>query len=272
MNPLLRQNSELRADRIWNWTLPAGPTTLPDGRRANPCPNAEACLALCYAREGTFRFPAVALAHQRNLMMVLDDPERWERRICSEIAQKRFRATGSRRDDLLPQIDRTDRWTIGWAMNGGAAVRIHDAGDFFSDAYLEAWLRIARRFVDVLFYAYTKEVDRFRRLVEPDPPQNFRWIYSLGGKQDHLLDLEGDRHAEVFVESEDLSSAGYLDQASSDLLAVLLPSNRIGIAANNHPHLKRKMAGRSFGEIQIERDERRASRMGHDVSHETDER
>lgn len=255
--PLLRQNSELRADRIWNWTLPAGPTTLPDGRRFNACPNADGCLALCYAREGTFRFPDVLAAHQRNLRMILDDPERWERQMCAEIAQKRFRASGERRDGLIPQIDPSDRWAIGWAMNGGAAIRIHDAGDFFSDSYLEAWLRIARRFVDVLFYAYTKEVERFRRIVEPDAPSNFRWIYSLGGKQDALLDLDDDRHAEVFVEQEDLDRAGYLDQASSDLLAVLLPSKRIGIAANNHPHLKRKMEGKSFGEIQIERSARR---------------
>jgi hypothetical protein len=62
----------------------------------------------------------------------------------------------------------------------GAWIRIHDAGDFFSDDYLQAWLRICRARPDLHFYAYTKEVDRFRRLVEPDPPPNFLWVYSYG--------------------------------------------------------------------------------------------
>jgi protein gp88 len=33
----------------------------------------------------------------------------------------------------------------------------HDSGDFFSDAYLLAWLRIFRARPDVNFYAYTKK-------------------------------------------------------------------------------------------------------------------
>lgn len=49
-----------------------------------------------------------------------------------------------------------------------------------SDAYLEAWLRICHARPDTNFYAYTKEVSRFRTLVEPDPPPNFLWVYSYG--------------------------------------------------------------------------------------------
>ena len=43
----------------------------------------------------------------------------------------------------------------------------------FNILYLPAWLRICHARPDVNFYAYTKEVDRFRRLVEADPPPNF---------------------------------------------------------------------------------------------------
>jgi hypothetical protein len=49
-----------------------------------------------------------------------------------------------------------------------------------TDDYLRAWLQICRNRPDVNFYAYTKEVRRFRRLVEPDPPPNFLWVYSYG--------------------------------------------------------------------------------------------
>jgi len=72
---------------------------------------------------------------------------------------------------------------------------LHDAGDFFSDEYLNAWLRICCNRPNVNFYAYTKEIRRFRRLVEPDPPPNFRWVYSYGGTDDRLLDADIDRVA-----------------------------------------------------------------------------
>ena len=42
---------------------------------------------------------------------------------------------------------------------------------------------------ETTFYAYTKEVGRFRASGrEPDPPANFRWVYSFGGTQDAELD------------------------------------------------------------------------------------
>jgi hypothetical protein len=75
----------------------------------------------------------------------------------------------------------------------------------------------------------------------------------MGGKHDHLLDKDKDRHAEVFPTLEAVVSAGYLDQTASDLLAVLLPTTRIGIPANNIPHFKKKMGNSTFGEIQVER-------------------
>jgi len=49
---------------------------------------------------------------------------------------------------------------LGAAKFRGAWIRIHDAGDFFSDAYLEAWMRICRARSDTNFYAYSKFTDR----------------------------------------------------------------------------------------------------------------
>lgn len=252
---LLRQNSEMRKDRVWNWTLPAATTTLPDGRRVNCCPEADGCVLLCYARTGTYLFPMVKAAHQRNLMRVLDDLEGWQAEMVAELRTRRFRPNGIARDLDLGH----DPWAAAWARGGGAAVRIHDAGDFLSDAYTEAWLEIARAVPDVLFYAYTKEVQRFRRIVEGRAPENFRWCYSLGGRSDHLLRPE-DRHADVFPDLEALERAGYVDQTTSDLLCVLAPSTRIGIPANNHPHIRRRMGGETFGAIQTVRTSKRDAR------------
>ena len=222
---LLTQNSELKADGVFNWTLPAWAIKLRDGRKFNVCPNAGICATLCYARNGTYLFPAVRAKHERNLLLVLDHLPVWERRMRRELHHHRYR---------------------------GKHVRIHDAGDFFSDAYLEAWLRIIVASPWATFYAYTKEISRFKRLVEPDPPPNFLWIYSLGGKEDVLIDRAVDRHADVFPTRTAAEAAGYPSQESSDLFAIYSPKH-VGIVANNIPVFRRKQGGSTFGELQDKR-------------------
>ncbi|MBA9005975.1 GP88 family protein [Thermomonospora cellulosilytica] len=229
---LLGQNSELRADGVWNWTLPALATRLPDGRTVSTCPAAGVCALACYARSGTYNFPAVAERHQANLAYVLDDLPGWQRQMAAELAHQRHRG--------------------GW-------IRIHDSGDFFSDHYLAAWLRIMAFRPYVNFYCYTKEVSRFRRLVEPAPPRNFWWVYSYGGREDHLIRPGIDRVADVFPDEESIRAAGWHSQNASDLLAVLGPAP-VGIPANNIPHLRRRQGDRTFRQWQAELDARRAAR------------
>jgi hypothetical protein len=83
----------------------------------------------------------------------------------------------------------------------------------------------------------------------------------MGGKQDHLVDLENDRHAEVFPDDAAILDAGYVSQDASDLLAITLDSNKIGIPANNIRHFNKKIAGRTFGELQSERDSQREKKL-----------
>lgn len=250
---LLTQNSELREIGVFNWSIPAWVVTLTDGRVFNACPSAGACADLCYARNGTYLFPAVRAAHVRNLEMILDDLDGWRETMILELGHKRYRPSGRSRADVVPADVYPDAWTRRWIDNGGQAVRIHDAGDFFSDDYLRAWMTIARATPDVLFYAYTKEVSRFRRIVEPAPAPNFRWIYSLGGREDHLLDPDVDRHAEVFPDADAIEAAGYRSQEESDLYAVLLPTTRVGIPANNIRHFRKRQGEQTFGSLQAGR-------------------
>lgn len=248
---LLTQNSELREIGVWNWSLPAHVVPLSDGTMFNVCPSAGACAQVCYAKNGTYLFPNVRAAHTRNLEWVLGDLYGWRDAMIKELRHKRYRPTGQARYQLPDGV--TDRWVLDWAAKGGAAVRIHDAGDFFNDDYLRAWLDIARVTPDVLFYAYTKEVTRFKRMVEPYAPDNFKWLYSMGGREDHLLDLETDRHADVFTDNDAIAAAGYVSQEESDLYAVTLPTTKVGIPANNIPQFKKRQAGRSFAEMQQDR-------------------
>lgn len=223
---LLTQNSELRPDGIYNWTLPAFAVKLPNGKNFNVCPNAGACASFCYARNGTFNFSNVKKRHIENLTYILEEPQGWFNQMLSEVNKPRM---------------------------AGKHIRIHDSGDFFSEEYLQMWLTIALLVPKVSFYCYTKEVSLFKRVVEPNCPPNFRYLYSMGGKEDYLVNKEKDRHAEVFPDDAAILDAGYMNQSASDLLAITLPTTKIGIPANNIPHFNKKMNKKTFGALQQER-------------------
>ena len=248
---LLTQNRELKRDGVWNWTLPAWVIELPDKSHFNVCPQAGACAKLCYARNGTYLFPMVKGKHLRNLEAARDGSFAEQMRI--ELAHKRMRPKGEPR--LIPGLDSLDHLSTPvqkWIADGGQAVRIHDSGDFFNEEYLRQWLGLASEFPDILFYAYTKEVALLKRMAE-SIPDNFLFCFSLGGRQDHLIDLDADIHADVFPDIDSIAEAGYMSQHDSDLLCVLLPTTRVGIPQNNIPHIRKKLDGKTFSEAQKDR-------------------
>ncbi|MDX6740452.1 hypothetical protein R9X44_11795 [Actinocorallia sp. A-T 12471] len=108
---LSNSNRNLARDGIWSWTIPALAARLPDGTTIRTCPAAGVCAHICYARAGTYRFPTVRAAHLANLLFVLEDPPGWEQAMNAELSRPAMR---------------------------GKNVRIHDAGDFFSDDYTRA--------------------------------------------------------------------------------------------------------------------------------------
>lgn len=65
-------------------------------------------------------------------------------------------------------------------------VRIHSSGDFFSADYFGAWLQVAKNRPEIRFFGYTKVLD----YVQADKPQNFKLVYSFGGKMDSWLTNE----------------------------------------------------------------------------------
>jgi len=246
--PLLTQNRELKPHGIWNWTIPAWYTRLADDTIFKTCPQAGVCAKLCYARNGTYLFKNVKAAHDRNLRMVLDDVDGWKKAMRTELGKPKFnRIIGPRQLPYPVEYEDLDDWMRGWVVSGLPAIRIHDAGDFFADWYLKAWMEIADANPHLLFYCYTKEVSLFKKFY-PEFPANFRYLFSTGGLEDALI-TEHDRHAEVFPSPEAMSAAGYRSQDANDLLAIMLPTNRVGITANNIPHFNKKMAGRTFGQL-----------------------
>jgi hypothetical protein len=125
---LLTQNREMKTIGAWNWSLPAWAGRLADGRTYNTCPSAGICRHVCYALNGTYRWPVVRARHHANLAFVLDDLAGWEHAMTAELGAAKFRSV--------------------W-------IRIHDAGDFFSD------------FSDRLLSVRVTRLDRSRRRPVP---------------------------------------------------------------------------------------------------------
>ena len=85
-------------------------------------------------------------------------------------------------------------------------VRIHVAGDFFSQQYMEAWYTVALLNPKILFYAYTKSLKFWVGGINELPIlHNFVLTASYGGRDDHMIDEFNLRSTKV-VFSEAIAS------------------------------------------------------------------
>ena len=67
-------------------------------------------------------------------------------------------------------------------------LRIHEAGDFFSQEYFDAWVEVAKRMPKTLFYAYTVSLPYYMARKN-SLPKNFKVIVSMDkNNEDFILD------------------------------------------------------------------------------------
>ncbi len=219
---LLTQNSDLKKSGIYGWTLPAHWVKLTNGEKFNTCPSAGICAAFCYAKNGTFNFSNVKKAHIEKLELALNEPKKWIALMNEELSKPKYK---------------------------GKYIRIHDGGDFFNKEYALNWISIASANSQCIFYTYTKEVRLFKEEID-NFPDNFILIYSYGGRQDHLIDKETDRHSDVFPNYKEMINAGYNDIEPDDKLAAIHPNKKVGLYRNNISHFIKKMGDKKFSEWQ----------------------
>lgn len=93
--------------------------------------------------------------------------------------------------------------------------RIHVGGDFFSQDYFDAWLKVAENNPNRIFYAYTKSLNFWiARLGKI--PSNLLLTASRGGKFDSLIEKFNLKSAEVvFSEKEAMEKSLELDNDDS---------------------------------------------------------
>ena len=95
--------------------------------------------------------------------------------------------------------------------------RIHEAGDFFSQEYFDAWLEVARRMPSTLFYAYTVSLPYWLNRKN-QIPRNFKLIASMDEDNEDLINAEGIRYAKVVGSTEEARELG-LRMDVDDMLA-----------------------------------------------------
>jgi hypothetical protein len=179
-------SSKASGKKVFNFPLPAYKSS--NGEII--CKQAKDCIGPCYARDGLYKMPVVQNSHNSNYLLSKNSKLFFEL-MSNDIKSKR-------------NCD---------------FIRIHDGGDFFNQSYLKTWIKLAETFPKIQFYAYTKAVKMLKRNFHL-LPDNFRIVFSYGGKQDHFIDKANDNHAIIYFsekERKELKRKGYIDATKNDL-------------------------------------------------------
>ena len=188
--------------KVIGFGIPADYDVILMGEHINTCPGASACKAVCYAKQGRYMMPNVANAKAGNL---------------------KASVLPSFVDDTVRELKRRRTYNV---------IRIHDAGDFYNQAYYNRWCDIARAMPDRIFYAYTKALHLDLYTGKPD---NLRIIQSLGGRYDNLVDMSRP-HSRIFSSDDARIAAGYVDGNVNDIPAIEGETN-IGLTYHGTRHL-----------------------------------
>ena len=86
-------------------------------------------------------------------------------------------------------------------------LRIHEAGDFFSQDYLDAWIEVAKSMPQTLFYAYTVSLPYYMARKN-SLPKNFKVIASMDKHNEKFIMDNGLRYSRVVGTEEEARALG----------------------------------------------------------------
>ncbi len=86
-------------------------------------------------------------------------------------------------------------------------LRIHEAGDFFSQDYLDAWIEVAKKMPQTLFYAYTVSLPYYMAR-KGSLPKNFKMIASMDKHNEKFILDNGLRYSTVVGSEEEAKELG----------------------------------------------------------------
>jgi len=136
-------NGNEKLGMIKNFSVPAGITCNPDA----PC-NCDKGGG-CYARKGSFLYPAVKNCHMNNFKAFKDDVEDFKEQFLNQLPLRGY-------------------------------ARIHVGGDFVSTEYFKTIIEIVKQAKGVKFLAYTKQYDMINNYVANGGkiPKNIKIVFS----------------------------------------------------------------------------------------------
>jgi hypothetical protein len=184
-NAKLKKMTKRLGVRLATFTLPAGYT----------CPGAKDCLAFadretgkvkdgadtdfrCFMASAEARSPSLRKAVWHNFELIKDTLKNGVK-ACADLIC-----------DSLPDAD---------------VYRVHVGGDYFSKKYLQAWVEVATRNPDKIFYSYSKSL---RFLSDVMRPKNLVLTASRGGKYDELIDQHSWKEALVVYSEKEAEEKG----------------------------------------------------------------
>lgn len=136
----------------------------------------------CFTAIDEVMRPAVRLARWWNFLVLLAACKKGKAHVVSLIERS------------LP----TSKWR---------PTRPHVAGDYFTQIYFDAWLEVARKNPNRIFYSYTKALPLWvRRLGQI--PTNFKLTASRGGTHDWMIEQYGLRCCVVVKSQEEADALG----------------------------------------------------------------
>ncbi len=138
---------------------------------------------VCYAAKTEAHYRTSYNAHKHNLDLVLEM---------------------LREDDGVTRL--ADMLVRDLTLIDAGIVRIHSSGDLFNARYAQAWIEVARRMPDVLFFGYTKVYASFRLMTDVRLP-NLGFAFSMGSRDDRFV-KPGDVTCTVVTGAQPLSADG----------------------------------------------------------------
>lgn len=160
------------------------------------CPGAKDCIKGCYARQGFY-----VMSPSRKL----------------QEARLRLTQDVSFVDIISAEIQRRKP----------KYVRVHDAGDFYSVRYLHHWISIALLNPEVFFFSYSKMIPVIK--VAGGLPDNFKVVFSEGGKWDDQIDREQDQFSRIFKTVKELRASGFVNASHEDMKPIKAGVKKLGL-------------------------------------------
>lgn len=189
-----KANSYIFDKSAWSWSLPSGYS----------CPGALTCLAKADQHTGKLthgedqEFTCYSAIYERF-------PSIRKRYWCN------FEAVKGKSIDEVVNV-------LSCLPNSARLVRIHTAGDFFSQDYFDGWIKFIQSKPNTKFYAFTKSLPLWVRRLGEIPP-NLELQASYGGKWDNLIAENNLKYAKVVYSQSEADQANLVIDTDDRLAA-----------------------------------------------------